>query len=65
MAGLGDGEEKIRLLRFGKTFKEIGEEPVVAVRDVSFSLDCGECFALLGASGAGKTTTFRTLTKEI
>ena len=32
-----------------------------AVRDVSFSVRAGEIFGLLGANGAGKSTTFRML----
>ena len=36
----------------------------VAVKNVSFGLEFGECFALLGVSGAGKTTTFKCLTGE-
>lgn len=35
-----------------------------AVERVSFGLEYGECFALLGVSGAGKTTTFKCLTGE-
>jgi len=34
------------------------------VKKVSFGLEYGECFALLGVSGAGKTTTFKCLTGE-
>ncbi len=30
---------------------------VVAVDDISFSVESGECLALLGPNGAGKTTT--------
>lgn len=37
---------------------------VVACENVSFGLEYGECFALLGISGAGKTTTFKCLTGE-
>ena len=36
----------------------------VAVEKASFGLEYGECFALLGVSGAGKTTTFKCLTGE-
>ena len=36
----------------------------LAVDKVSFGLEYGECFALLGVSGAGKTTTFKCLTGE-
>jgi len=36
-----------------------------AVKGVSFGLEHGECFALLGVSGAGKTTVFKGLTGEI
>ena len=32
-----------------------------AVDNLSFALDYGECFALLGVTGAGKTTTFKCL----
>jgi len=35
-----------------------------AVRKISFGLEYGECFALLGVSGAGKTTLFKCLTGE-
>ena len=36
-----------------------------AVKDISFGLDFGECFALLGVSGAGKSTCFKCLTGEM
>lgn len=38
---------------------------VRAVNNISFGLDNGECFALLGVSGAGKTSIFKCLTGEI
>ena len=37
---------------------------MLAVEKVSFGLDYGECFALLGVNGAGKSTTFKSLTKD-
>ena len=35
-----------------------------AVRNVSVGLEQGDCFALLGVTGAGKTSTFKCLTGE-
>ena len=37
---------------------------LVAVENISFGLEAGECFALLGVNGAGKSTTFKTLTND-
>jgi ABC-type multidrug transport system ATPase subunit len=37
----------------------------LAVNNVSFGLEYGECFALLGISGAGKSTCFKCLTGEM
>jgi len=39
-----------------------GSEKFNAVTDLSFGLQQGECFALLGVNGAGKSTTFKSLT---
>jgi ATP-binding cassette subfamily A (ABC1) protein 3 len=39
-------------------------KPLCAVENLSFGLSKGECFALLGINGAGKSTTFKTLTAE-
>lgn len=38
---------------------------VSAIKSISFGLEYGECFALLGVSGAGKTTCFKCLTGEV
>jgi ABC-2 type transport system ATP-binding protein len=38
---------------------------VIAVKNASFGLDKGECLALLGVNGAGKTTCFKVLTNEV
>lgn len=46
-----------------KVKKDFGS--VQAVKNVSFGLEFGECFALLGVSGAGKTTLFKCLTGEL
>ncbi|KAG6938794.1 ATP binding cassette subfamily A member 13, partial [Chelydra serpentina] len=36
-----------------------------AVKDISLGIPRGECFGLLGANGAGKSTTFKMLTGDI
>lgn len=36
--------------------REVRPDPFVALEDVTFSLQAGECFALLGANGSGKST---------
>ena len=45
---------------YGKRSKQ-----VKAVRYLNFGLSFGECFALLGVNGAGKSNTFKTLTGEV
>lgn len=49
-------------MRVNGVIKNYGH--VKAVRNVSFGLEYGECFALLGISGAGKTSIFKCLTGE-
>uniref|UniRef100_A0A667I3E2 ABC transporter domain-containing protein n=1 Tax=Lynx canadensis TaxID=61383 RepID=A0A667I3E2_LYNCA len=45
-----------------KTFRKY---PVIlAVKNISVTIQKGECFGLLGFNGAGKTTTFKILTGE-
>lgn len=41
------------------------KDQLIAVSNLSFSLQSGECFALLGVNGAGKSTTFKSLTCEV
>ncbi len=52
----------VRGLRVG--FKTYGGR-VQAVRDVSFSLDAGECIAVVGESGCGKSVTARSVMRLI
>ena len=54
----------IRVHNFRKAYTTLCGSPVLAVEKISFGLDYGECFALLGVNGAGKSTTFKTLTKD-
>src|SRR3954471_12509874 len=45
--------------------KSYGKEKLVAVNDVSFTVNTGEIFGLIGPDGAGKTTIIRILTTLI
>lgn len=38
--------------------------PVLAVDNITFGVQKGECFGLLGLNGAGKTTTFKMITGD-
>ena len=56
----------VRLKNIRKIFKgnccEGGNK--VAIKNLSFCIEYGECFGLLGLNGAGKTTTFKCITQE-
>jgi putative ABC transport system ATP-binding protein len=45
----------ITLLHVTKRYWQ-GSVPVVALRDVSVTIDAGECVAIMGSSGSGKST---------
>ncbi len=51
-----EGDEVIRVDKLQRRFGDF-----IAVNNVSFSVRRGEIFGLLGANGAGKSTTFRML----
>jgi ABC-type multidrug transport system ATPase subunit len=51
------------MLKVCNVTKRYGD--LVAVDNLSFSVDDGEIFGLLGLNGAGKTTTFKCITQEI
>lgn len=55
--------DPVTVKNFRKIYTSVFRKPTVAVENISFGLNYGECFALLGVNGAGKTTTFRALTQ--
>ncbi len=62
-------EYAVHLQNLRKTFddpegKFCSGDQKTAISNLSFCLEYGECFGLLGVNGAGKTTTFRCITQE-
>ena len=57
-------QDVIKVNNFSKTYRQ-NCTTVNAVQNISFGLDYGECFGLLGVNGAGKSTTFKSLTRDI
>lgn len=62
VANSDKSQMKVRVHKFRKLYPSLVGEPTIAVERTSFGLDYGECFALLGVNGAGKSTTFKSLT---
>src|SRR3546814_10983408 len=60
-------EEALRLLADGHSKEAILAETgmTVGVQDVSFSVDAGEIFVVMGLSGSGKSTLVRMLNRLI
>jgi ABC-2 type transport system ATP-binding protein len=50
------------MITLNKIKKTYNKGTVTGVKDISFSVDKGELFGLIGPDGAGKTTLFRVLT---
>ncbi|MBB3141541.1 quaternary amine ABC transporter ATP-binding protein [Halomonas organivorans] len=63
----GDAEETIRRAQAGEAKDRIYAEThsVAAVADISFSVDLGEIFVVMGLSGSGKSTLIRCLNRLI
>ena len=57
--------DPINVYNFSKRYDTGCGMPVNAVKKVSFGLKKGEVFALLGVNGAGKSTTFKSLSRQI
>ena len=61
---------EIKIDEFSKAYQVknaslLGYNDFVAVNKLSFAVQSGEVFALLGVNGAGKSTTFKALTSQV
>lgn len=61
-AGMVD--DTLKTLKLRKEYRSVYGTNV-AVQNLSFGVQAGKCFGLLGVNGAGKSTTFKMLTTEI
>ena len=65
IAASSPNDFSVRVSDLRKVYFTEGSMTKVAVDKVSFGVQDGECFGLLGTNGAGKTTTFKILTGEL
>lgn len=61
-AGMVD--DTLKTMKLRKEYRSVYGTNV-AVQNLSFGVQAGTCFGLLGVNGAGKSTTFKMLTTEI
>ena len=67
---LPQNKYSLRLKNINKEFKKAcycckKDKKNIAIKNLNFCVEPGECFGLLGLNGAGKTTTFKCITQEI
>ena len=58
-------EFSIRIKNLQKFYSNGCCSTTIAIKNMSFCVEPGECFGLLGLNGAGKTTTFKCITQEL
>lgn len=57
-------DDTLKTIKLRKEYRSVYGTNV-AVQNLSFGVQAGKCFGLLGVNGAGKSTTFKMLTTEI
>ena len=65
--GINKEDYSVRIKNIQKIYNtgcNIFSKPIIGVKNISFTVNYGECFGLLGLNGAGKTTIFKAITEE-
>ncbi|XP_060103717.1 ATP-binding cassette sub-family A member 13 [Heteronotia binoei] len=62
--GGGNGNDLLLLYNLQKSYPGFSKRNT-AVKGITLGIQRGECFGLLGANGAGKSTTFKMLTGDV
>ena len=65
--GINKEDYSVRIKNMQKIYNNgcnIITKPTMGVKNISFTVNYGECFGLLGLNGAGKTTIFKAITEE-
>ena len=65
--GINKEDYAVRIKNMQKIYNNgcnIISKPTMGVKNISFTVNYGECFGLLGLNGAGKTTIFKAITEE-
>ena len=65
--GINKSDYSVRIKNMQKIYNNgcnIITKPTIGVKNISFTVNYGECFGLLGLNGAGKTTIFKAITEE-
>ena len=65
--GINKDDYAVRIKNMQKIYNNgcnIISKPTIGVKNISFTVNYGECFGLLGLNGAGKTTIFKAITEE-
>ena len=63
---INKNDYSVRIKNMQKVYNNFGcfSKPTMGVKNISFTVNYGECFGLLGLNGAGKTTIFKAITEE-
>jgi ABC-type multidrug transport system ATPase subunit len=65
--GINKEDYAVRIKNMQKIYNNgcnIISKPTMGVKNISFTVNYGECFGLLGLNGAGKTTIFKAIIEE-